>query len=89
MSRVTVDSRMDFIADSLMRDLKQTVEDRIVKGLVEDFQNKAKQVVRDELEKVTIEGLSRGLNVMKMREELEIKINFGDNDVVSHTINNL
>lgn len=86
MSRLEDMTRLDVLSQALMADLKSAVEDRIVAGMVEEFKTRARELVKKELESVTVAGVSRALDVMKMREQFDVRINFGGDDVVSHTL---
>lgn len=86
MSRITDRTNMDLISRAVVADLKAVVAKNIVDKMVEDFKEQATTLVRDEMEKVTIEGIQQTMDMLRMRQMLEVRINFGGDDVVSHTI---
>lgn len=58
--------------DALLASLKDAVIDNITRELVNEFEARAEQAVRKEVEKVGIKGVQTFRDLAKMRDEVKI-----------------
>ncbi|KKL61437.1 hypothetical protein LCGC14_2195290 [marine sediment metagenome] len=86
MSRLVDRTRMDVLSQALMSELKVRVQENVIDKMVADFKEQATALVKKELENVTLAGVESALSVLKMREELEVRINYGGGDVFSRNV---
>ena len=58
--------------DALLATLKENVIDNIVDSMVVDFKLRAKEVVKNEVERLSIEGVTTFRDLAKMRDEVKV-----------------
>ena len=63
----------------LLTTIKERVVDSIVNKMVADFKEKAEQEVRQEVEKLSIEGVKSFRDMVKLRDEFKVYCEWNSN----------
>ena len=81
MAKITDTSSItDILSHSLRMELAEAVEHSIVKELVEDFEKRARALIRERTEKITLEGIEMWLDHLHYGHNVRIKIDLGDTE---------
>jgi hypothetical protein len=62
----------------LTQNLKAEIEEGIMRNLIVEFKRKARPVIKEEVEKLTLGYIERGADYYQMREEVKVYFEWND-----------
>ena len=76
-----VDTRLNMVAilkESLEREIKEIVTERLIKELLEDFEVKARKEIKPLVDRISLKGIDSVKNMLHVREELHVFMHWDD-----------
>lgn len=68
----------DLMVKGMLSDIREEVEKQVIEKLVEDFREKATALVREHTQGIVLSHVEQVMNVARMREELYVRIDMGE-----------
>lgn len=71
-SHIEMNTAMKLMKEGLEGRVSQQIEDEIVAKMLAEFETKAREIVRAETEKVTVESVQAFVDHMRLGEEIQV-----------------
>lgn len=69
---------LNLMEEALKGEIRRAVADRITDDLVAEFREKVEPIVRQQAERVTLNGITRFKDLSRLRDELRVYLKWND-----------
>ncbi len=69
---------LSLMEEALKGEIRRAIADRITDDLVAEFREKVEPIVRQQAERVTLSGITRFKDMVRLRDELRVYLKWDD-----------